>query len=967
MKPPLSLTEETLWMLAHPQFTERPATIDEFLGVKYLNIEEKVRPGIKLALKDIFGHGVPDGDRISKVEAAMVTGAIGIGKTTLASIALPYMVHWCLCLKDPQDFYGLLPGSRIAFMQMSTSETHAREVIFGDIKARIDASAWFKNWPYDKKYTKQIRFDKDIWILPGDSAETTFEGYNILGGILDEADSHKVTQEKDYAEQGYNCVDEETQILSRSGWKYWYEVIEGEEVLTLNHDTGSAEWQSAEKIKSWSVSDHDMTEWDGNEFSAVTTLDHRWPVVNGKGKRQWRTTQTMQFLDKVTKFAPVIDLPMETKYSDAFVELVAWIYTEGHVGARTGNVCTLYQKDNSKNQARIRAALTGVFGPAVEKFGYSRGTVGWKETLNRGLRQYDISSAAWELIRDVFIEKVPSYDFLNKLTQAQLELFVQVSLLADNCGEGKLAQKNHAATEAFAYAAILSGRGVSIREHITPGRDYDMLLCRLLKLPYHRPVYASKRENARFRIFNKKYTGTIWCPQTENASWLARRRGSVYYTGNTIESRIASRFVDNTNPEREGHRGLIIVIGQMKKDTGFAAKKYRELKEDDHAHVVRMTIWESFGWDKYTDAKTGKRVSFWYDVRRREILPDWVGQQFSGEKAQVMEIPKAFYRQFKLNPEKALKDLAGIPPTAEDPFFSMPYKLEEAETRWVTNHPEVSELEPLVSDNCSQPAIAEWVGQREYTDARKRVAHIDIGYSEKGDAAGIAVGHVRELVEADEGDLRPYIVIDLLIRFKAPPGGEVQLSDLRRVIYMLRDRGMRIEKVTMDGFQSTDTRQQFIKRKLRIAYVSLDKDKLGYEDLREAVNEDRIEWPTYLTYLSPGSSERVNILQQELLALSDTGRKIDHPKDGSKDLADAVAGVTTTLMGDKSFRKGLSSTTNREGSENTGIKTMEELLQQFDRSQPAGPFGNPVSPMSGGATTGSNVLGIHVPDRLRPR
>jgi hypothetical protein len=40
----------------------------------------------------------------------MVTGAIGIGKTTIASIILPYMCHWVLCLKDPQKFFGLCPA-----------------------------------------------------------------------------------------------------------------------------------------------------------------------------------------------------------------------------------------------------------------------------------------------------------------------------------------------------------------------------------------------------------------------------------------------------------------------------------------------------------------------------------------------------------------------------------------------------------------------------------------------------------------------------------------------------------------------------------------------------------------------------------------------------------------------------------------------------------------------------------------
>jgi hypothetical protein len=627
-----TIDEEIRWMKDHPGFRERPASMREFLGAKYLNIAKKVRPGVTEALEDIFGRGIPDGIKIAKVQAAMFTGAIGIGKTTLASIALPYMVHWVLCLEDPQGFYDLLPGSRIAFMMMSTSEQQAREVIFGDIKARIDGSPWFQaNWKYDPKYTKSIRFPSDIWILPGDSAETTFEGYNILGGVLDEADSHKATKEKDYAEQGYN----------------------------------------------------------------------------------------------------------------------------------------------------------------------------------------------------------------------------------------------------------------------------------------------------------------------------------------TIESRIESRYVDNSDPSHVGHKGLIIVIGQMKKANGFAAKKYKELLEDPYAKVIRMTIWESFGWDKYTNAD-GTRNSFWYDIDRRQILPDEIGKEVQA-RDKVIEIPRAFFRQFKINPEKALKDLAGIPPTAEDPFISMPYKLDDAEARWVMRY---GDIRP-VNDSCVQPTLAEWLGRRDNIDARKRVAHIDIGYSAEGDAAGIAVGHVRELVESEEGDLRPYIVMDALIRFKAPIGGQVMLSDLRRVIYMLKDRGMRIDKVTLDGFESTDTRQQFVKRRLRVGYISLDKDKVGYEDLREAIYEDRIEWPPYETYLSPGSSTRIKILNTELLGLSDDGRKIDHPKDGSKDLSDAVAGVVTTLMGDKTYRKGLSSTSKTSQGEGNPQKTMEELLSRFDRTQSASPFGD-IIPPGGGPTTSTNTLGIIVPDRLRP-
>lgn len=626
-----ALSRETQWLLAHPDFSERPATMEEFLGAEYLNIADKIRPGIRKALDDIF-YQDPARLRISQFERAMLTGAIGIGKTTFASIALPYMAHWVLCLKDPQSFFNLLPGSRIAFMQMSTSEKQALEVIFGDIQARIKNSPWFRdNFPMDPKFTRQIRFEKDIWILPGDSAETTFEGYNILGGILDEADSHKITQDKDYAEQGYD----------------------------------------------------------------------------------------------------------------------------------------------------------------------------------------------------------------------------------------------------------------------------------------------------------------------------------------TIDSRISSRFVDNSSPDAEGHLGLIIVIGQMKKSIGFAARKYREFQEDKKAYVVRMTIWESFGWNKYTRAD-GTRNSFWYSIKRRMIVPPDVGQMI-GESADMIEIPQVFSKQFQTNPEKALRDLAGIPPATSDPFISLIDRIEEAQDKWVER---VGQDSP-VDTSASNPQFASWFTAN--GDPRKRVIHVDLAYSDKGDALGMAMGHIEKLVEGDDNELKPYIVIDFLFRVRANPGTEIMLSDIRRIIYMLRDdRKFRIKKVTYDGFESTDTLQQLRKKRFEAEKVSVDKSLMPYEDLREAIYERRIEFPKYITHLTVGDSKILNIAYKELTELSIIKNKVDHPPNGSKDVADSMAGVTYTLMGDRQYRRGV----HRMDRSDSG-KTEEEVLRELGLS--VGNSGSqqdwsdtglrapvpPSSPIAGGM--------MSVPPRLKPR
>lgn len=611
---------EIAWLIKNEAFAERPANIRDFLGPRYLNIEAMVRPGIKEALDEIFGPDV-NPDNIAQVVRAMVTGAIGIGKTTIASIILPYMVHWVLCLKDPQAYFELLPGSRIAFMMMSTSEDQAREVIFQDVKARIAHSPWFQeNFVPDPKIQKQIRFEKDVWIIPGDSSETSFEGYNILGGILDEADSHKVTKDKDYAEGGYD----------------------------------------------------------------------------------------------------------------------------------------------------------------------------------------------------------------------------------------------------------------------------------------------------------------------------------------TINSRIESRF---------GNKGLIVIIGQMKKAEGFAARMFEQFQKDPQAYSLRMTIWESRGWDKFLN-EDGTRNSFYYDSRTKQILPTGVGEEMVKQGMEhVIEIPMTYRQSFVNDPQKALRDLAGIPPAIEDPFISSVHKVESCRERWHARHGN----ESPVSDSPTRPLLAEWFTSD--GDSRKRAAHIDLATSANGDALGLAMGHVHGLVDID-GEEKPYIIIDFLMRVRARPGMEISLSELRNVLYDLRDeRRFKIHFVSYDGFQSTDSIQQLRKRRFRAENVSVDRTTLPYEDLRDAIMDERLEFPKYMTYRNIGDDKLEEVAVRELLQLQDTGKKIDHPTKGSKDVADAMAGVVHTLMGDRSFRRGVRSTRNRTDGA-IDLSTTTRPSESHELFYPG------IGPFHGSGATApipdiDHGLGMGLPARLR--
>ncbi|WP_245898696.1 peptidoglycan-binding protein [Nonomuraea indica] len=367
---------------------------------------------------------------------------------------------------------------------------------------------------------------------------------------------------------GY-CVDEETEILTQQGWKSHRDLQVGDLALTLNHDIGVSEWQPVLEVCVFPARRREMIRMKGASHSSLTTPQHRWPVERLRRRtgtrwqrgpdgswlptgaadrvavgyeRMWVTTETLGHWDRIPIAAPCADLATEPKWSDAFVELVAWFWTEGHImslrGGRPATSVALYQAaTNPANVARIRAALTEVFGPACAAFprvgGRTDGIPRWREATNRNLVEFHLSADAGRRLIEVAPDRVPAQDFLLTLTRAQLSLFIETSLAADNAGKDKLAQKNRAAAEAFMLAVILAGHGASLRRRPpTATCKSDMWLVNIRKQRNLTPRSAALR-GASFAIIREVHDGVIWCPRTANHSWLARREGTVYFTGNT--------------------------------------------------------------------------------------------------------------------------------------------------------------------------------------------------------------------------------------------------------------------------------------------------------------------------------------------------------------------------------------------------------------------------------------------------
>lgn len=367
-------------------------------------------------------------------------------------------------------------------------------------------------------------------VLPSDRDSSTGTG------------AQAYTWDIDYLE----CVDTETEILTDQGWKSYDQLKVGDMALTLNHETGMSEFQSVDKVNIHQVEDREMLCMEGATHSSVTTMNHRWPVVGPKEKyRDWRFSGELQRRDRIPLIADRVDFPVDPKYDDAMVEAIAWYWAEGHTYQRDGKPINYISITQKRFPERIRSALTRLFGPAVESFPRNTwtnersGVPMWRENFKKpdeSIRQFFLNYEASELLQSVAPDRIVTYDFINSLTKSQLDLYIDTALAADGnqtAAQSFLMQKDKRKAEMFQYACTLAGHATSI--YSQPDKrheDYVMWIVSIRRRRYLHPKNAVNTGNA-FTMTTKKHTGIVWCPTTRNATWLARRRGTVYFTGNS--------------------------------------------------------------------------------------------------------------------------------------------------------------------------------------------------------------------------------------------------------------------------------------------------------------------------------------------------------------------------------------------------------------------------------------------------
>ena len=265
---------------------------------------------------------------------------------------------------------------------------------------------------------------------------------------------------------------------------------------------------------------------------------------------------------------------------------------------------------------------------------------------------------------------------------------------------------------------------------------------------------------------------------------------------------------------------------------------------------------DDFVEQKMLEAKTNPNIF----ARRRTSWESKPKSFFSGEtfEKEGFIIPKEYKTEVNRNFDRFKRDYMAQPSMAFEPYFRQ-YAL----------------LEKEVNPQIPNPLTPEGLIKETFRGNPKHIYFIHIDSSLTTDATGIVMCHGENVK----------IRADLIMKIKPQNGKEIDLSEIKGIVLGLKAKGFNIGKCTYDQFQSASSIQELNKMGINAERLSVDKDLACYETLKDIIYADKLEYYR--------DDDLLNELKRlELIK----GKKIDHPKGGSKDLADALAGAVYSCV-----------------------------------------------------------------------
>lgn len=351
----------------------------------------------------------------------------------------------------------------------------------------------------------------------------------------------------------------------------------------------------------------------------------------------------------------------------------------------------------------------------------------------------------------------------------------------------------------------------------------------------------------------------------------------------SLRTRLESRFLGKGGT----YPAHLWLMSSRTDETGWLEVHIREVQEimertgKAHTRVFDYPTWELLKEKGIYSGETFK--VFIGDQKRDPFLVRSPDELHGLSDEHVLDVPVEYKERFELNLHLSLQELAGKGTFSSNKFIPSGELLQECQIR----------ENPVTRDEIQMDFFDERDTLLSYVQYEKiksslhpRFIHIDLGLNT--DRAGITSCRFDGFVNVKEYDpltlspilyVEPIYYVDFILAIRARPGQEIPIGKIYSFLTSLRKIGYPIHSISFDGLLfSANIRQDLTLAGFNAEYLSMDRTKDPYTYLKRTITESRL------------NSVKHPILDHELHELLNTPKKIDHPPNGSKDLADSLAG-----------------------------------------------------------------------------
>lgn len=321
----------------------------------------------------------------------------------------------------------------------------------------------------------------------------------------------------------YGCYSSDTQVLTNEGWKYFYELNKTEKVLQWDKDNDKLSWIKPLNYFEYNIDD-ELILLQNRHTEQLITKNHKVVCDIKKDHKQYHNKYDYIEAQKILK-SDFVKLPLASYYYGSlhykYAYIIGWFLTDAWIHKDGKAVC--FSQSKKDKLVKLKNELERL---------KEKGLCKYSEYIRKNKKENQQEEHSFYVtgkIANYLINEFPNREFKEEFIELDKE---SKDKLLEGLIDGDGSSRENSYSHTFwskkdfrnnILSAMLTTMGY--RNYISYSEGHKGVVFNT-KHQTTEIQYKHKKENV-------KYSGKVYCLQTETGAFVVRRKGKPFISGNS--------------------------------------------------------------------------------------------------------------------------------------------------------------------------------------------------------------------------------------------------------------------------------------------------------------------------------------------------------------------------------------------------------------------------------------------------